>query len=71
MAVERVVRCDFCGEFVAHPDRRRVGVRRDEDRPESAEYVDACLGCRKTVTLGQAIDLADANRPVMADGTAA
>ena len=68
MAIERVVRCDFCGEFVALEDRRRVAVRRDEDRPESAEYVDVCVPHRK-LTLAELIEFADKQRPEMADGT--
>ncbi len=63
MAIERVVKCDFCGELVPLADRRRVGVRRDEDRPESAEYVDVCVPCRKRPA-ADLIELADAKRPV-------
>jgi hypothetical protein len=70
MAIERVVRCDFDGEFVALADRRRVAVRRDEDRPESAEYVDVCLACRKR-PLSELIDLADSKRPLDGNGTPA
>lgn len=61
MAIERVVRCDICGEYVAKEDRRRLAVRRDEDRPESAEYVDVCVEHRKA-TLADLIDWADAHR---------
>ena len=68
MAIERVVRCDFCGEFVSKEDRRRLAVRRDEDRPESAEYVDVCVPHQK-LTLAELINYADGRRPEMADGT--
>ena len=68
MAIERVVRCDLCGDLVALPDRRRVAVRRDEDRPESAEYVDVCVGHRNA-TVAMILEYADAHRLVMADGT--
>lgn len=70
MAIERVVKCDFDGAFVPLADRRRVAVRRDEDRPESAEYVDVCVPCRKR-PLSDLIELADKNRPVMDDGSPA
>ena len=48
MAIETVrkLRCDLCGEYVPLTDRRRLGVRRDEDRPEETEWVDACGPCR-------------------------
>lgn len=62
MAIERVVRCDFDGDLVPLADRRRVAVRRDEDRPESAEYVDVCVTCRKR-PLSDLIELADKHRP--------
>jgi hypothetical protein len=62
MAIERVVKCDFDGELVPLADRRRVAVRRDEDRPESAEYVDVCVPCRKR-PLSDLIDFAEAQRP--------
>lgn len=70
MAIERVVKCDFCGEFVPLADRRRVAVRADDQRPESAEYIDVCVPCR-SVPVSSVIELADKKRPEMADGSPA
>lgn len=67
MAIERVVRCDFDGEYVSLEDRRRIAVRRDEDRPESAEYIDVCLSCRKR-PIADLVEFAEKHRPKDADG---
>ena len=45
MAVEKVWKCDLCGEFV-HPDAvRRLAVRKVSDRPEDADNVDVGPEC--------------------------
>ena len=49
MAIEHVrkLRCDLCGEYETLTERRRFGVRRDEDRPEDTQWVDVCKPCRE------------------------
>lgn len=46
MAVEKVYRCDLCGEFVERGELKRLGVRGLDDRPEDADNVDVgpCCG---------------------------
>lgn len=45
MAVEKVWKCDLCGEF-AHKDAiRRLAVRTVADRPEDADWVDVGPCC--------------------------
>lgn len=45
MAVEKVYKCDLCGEY-AHKDAlRRLGVRTYADRPEAAEVIDVGPCC--------------------------
>jgi hypothetical protein len=48
VAVEKVYRCDLCGEMVARDQLVRLGVRRLDDRPEDADMVEAgpCCGQR-------------------------
>lgn len=48
MAVEKVYRCDLCGEFVERGELVRLGVRRLDDRPEDADMVDVgpCCGMK-------------------------
>ena len=45
MAVEKVWKCDLCGEFVSTNALRRVGVRTVEDRPDAADWVDIGPEC--------------------------
>ena len=47
MAVEKVWKCDLCGEFVSTDVLRRLGVRTVEDRPEMAEWVDVGPECHE------------------------
>jgi hypothetical protein len=46
MAVEKVYKCDLCGEFVERGELVRLGVRKLDDRPEDADTVDVgpCCG---------------------------
>lgn len=46
MAVEKVYRCDLCGEFVDRKELKRLGVRGLDDRPEDSDTVDVgpCCG---------------------------
>jgi hypothetical protein len=48
VAVEKVYRCDLCGEMVARDQLVRLGVRRLDDRPEDADMVEVgpCCGQR-------------------------
>jgi len=68
MAIERVVRCDSCGEYVKLEDRRRIGVRRDEDRPESADWVDLCPQCRDKHNVTWLVFYAETHRPEDGNG---
>jgi hypothetical protein len=45
MAVEKVYKCDLCGEFVPRDALRRLGVRTLDDRPEDADQVDVGPCC--------------------------
>ena len=45
MAVEKVYKCDLCGEFVHKDALRRVGVRTIDDRPDAADWVDVGPCC--------------------------
>jgi hypothetical protein len=45
MAVEKVYRCDLCGEFVQRAQLARLGVRGLDDRPEDADLVDVGPCC--------------------------
>ena len=57
MAVEKVWKCDLCGEFVGTASLRRVGVRTVEDRPDAADWVDVgpcCHDALLSVVLTQA-----------------
>lgn len=52
MAVEKVYRCDLCGEYVAKDALVRLGVRKLDDRPEDADSVDVgpcCYGDKPIV----------------------
>ena len=46
MSIEKVYKCDLCGEFRQREQLVRLGVRLLDERPEDAENVDACLACR-------------------------
>lgn len=45
MSVEKVYKCDLCGEFRERPALMRLGVRGLDDRPEDADNVDVCADC--------------------------
>jgi hypothetical protein len=45
MAVEKVYKCDLCGEFVQHHDLKVIRVGLLEDRPEDAERLDIGPEC--------------------------
>ena len=45
MAVEKVWKCDLCGEFVHQDALRRLGVRTLDDRPEDADIVEVGPCC--------------------------
>ena len=47
MAVEKVWKCDLCGEFVHKDLLRRVAVRTVEDRPDAADWVDIGPECHQ------------------------
>ena len=51
MAVEKVYKCDLCGEFVQRGELMRLGVRKMDDRPEDADLVDVgpCCGERPVI----------------------
>ena len=53
MAVEKVYRCDLCGELVERGELVRAGVRKLDDRPEDADNVDVgpCCGEKPIVDL--------------------
>ena len=76
MAIEELVRCDMCGEYIAKQERTRaaavagmtaVALRRNQDRPESAEYLDVGPCCHDR-PIGELIKLADSRRPEDASG---
>ena len=46
MAVEKVYKCDLCGEFTDRAELRRLAVRTLEDRPEDADMVDVGPCCK-------------------------
>jgi hypothetical protein len=48
VAVEKVYRCDLCGEMVERGQLVRLGVRKLDDRPEDADVVEVgpCCGQR-------------------------
>ncbi len=45
MSVEKVYKCDLCGEYAQRGGLSRLGVRTLDDRPEDAENVDVCARC--------------------------
>lgn len=45
MSVEKVYKCDLCGEFRKRDQLIRLGVRTLDDRPEDANNVDVCSTC--------------------------
>lgn len=45
MAVEKVFRCDLCGEYVAAADVRVLRVGTTADRPEACDRVDTGPEC--------------------------
>ena len=47
MAVEKVWKCDLCGEFVPRDALRRLGVRTVDDRPDAADWVDIGPECHE------------------------
>jgi len=51
MAVEKVYKCDLCGEFVQRDELVRFGVRWLADRPEDADTVEVgpCCGERPVI----------------------
>lgn len=67
MAIERVYKCDLCGEFVAKPDVRRIGVRITEDRPDNADWLEVGPCCRKR-ELGDLLDKAEEQRRLVEHG---
>lgn len=45
MSVEKVYKCDLCGEYVHRDVVRRLAVRTMDDRPEDADNVDVGPCC--------------------------
>jgi hypothetical protein len=46
VAVEKVYKCDLCGEFTARETLMVVRVGMPDDRPEDAERIDVGPECR-------------------------
>jgi hypothetical protein len=67
VAVEKVYRCDLCGEQVERGELVRLGVRKLDDRPEDADVVEAgpCCGQRPVLDV---IALATRVRAEIFDG---
>ena len=58
MSVEKVYKCDLCGEYRTRGDLMRLGVRGLDDRPEDVDNVDVGTCCRDkpvsdVIVLGQ------------------
>jgi hypothetical protein len=51
MAVEKVYKCDLCGEFVPKDALRRLGVRALADRVEDTDWVDVGPECHGATVL--------------------
>ena len=61
MAVEKVWKCDLCGEYAKATEVRRVHVRRTADRPEDAEVIDVGPECHGR-TVSDVLVLANSKR---------
>lgn len=68
MAVEKVYKCDLCGEHVARDALRRLSVRTLDDRPEDGDNVDVGPECRGQ-PVGYVIDHGTELRREIVDGT--
>jgi hypothetical protein len=46
MSVDKVFRCDICGEIRQRGELVRLGARLMDERPEDADNVDVCGDCQ-------------------------
>jgi len=67
MAIEKVYKCDLCGEFITKFEVRRVGVRIIEDRPDNADWLEVGSCCYER-RLGDLMDKAAEQRRQVEDG---
>ena len=65
MAVEKVYRCDLCGEYVTRDALKRAGVRGLDDRPEDADTVDIGPCCHTRPVADLLIHAAQLRREII------
>ena len=67
MAVEKIWKCDLCGEFTPAGTLRRVAVRLISDRPDGADWVDVGEECHGKL-IGDLLAVAAEERRVTEHG---